>query len=426
MFTLIAQNKYGEQLELTHNPAYDITEIDGIDPPDATINTTKNAGADGSVFNSAYMNNRTITITLVVNAPTETNRVNLYRYFKSKFPVRLFYTNASRDVYIDGYVQSMSVGFFDKKQTVQIVVFCPQPHFNGVNESVQEFANIEDLFEFPFDIAMSKNLLTYPYYQTSRSDSGLTYKDNGDGSVTINGTNNSNVTKAFVCRSRDNESFYLAPGEYILSGGLSTTQRLIVNYMLPGASTATTLATSTGSPVTFTITDAISQYPLQVGIYTPTGGTWDNDTVYPMIRYASITDDTWESYFKPGIEFSSILTYVEKSIINNGDLDTGVVITIEAIGQVVTPKIYNIDTSESMILNTTLQDGDLVTINTRRGEKSITLLRNGVTTNLIGALADGSSWFELVPNDNLFTIAADSLAENMVVTFTIVNQYEGV
>lgn len=41
MFTLIAENKYGQQLELTHNDAYVITNIDGLDPPDAVINTTE-------------------------------------------------------------------------------------------------------------------------------------------------------------------------------------------------------------------------------------------------------------------------------------------------------------------------------------------------------------------------------------------------
>ena len=28
MYTLTAENKYGERLELTHNPSYDITEIE--------------------------------------------------------------------------------------------------------------------------------------------------------------------------------------------------------------------------------------------------------------------------------------------------------------------------------------------------------------------------------------------------------------
>ena len=34
MFTLIAENEYGEQLELTNNPAYVIKSIAGLDPPD--------------------------------------------------------------------------------------------------------------------------------------------------------------------------------------------------------------------------------------------------------------------------------------------------------------------------------------------------------------------------------------------------------
>ena len=66
MYTLTAENKYGERLELTHNPCYDITEIDGLYPPEAVINSTKTAGMDGAVFNSAYMNSSTITITLMV------------------------------------------------------------------------------------------------------------------------------------------------------------------------------------------------------------------------------------------------------------------------------------------------------------------------------------------------------------------------
>ena len=68
MFKLSVENKYGEVLELSQNPAYVIKLIDGIDPPDAVINTARNANADGSVFNSAYIDNRTITITLAINS----------------------------------------------------------------------------------------------------------------------------------------------------------------------------------------------------------------------------------------------------------------------------------------------------------------------------------------------------------------------
>ena len=113
MFTLIARNQYGQQLELTHNDAYSIKSIDGLDPPEAVINTTHNAGLDGSVYNSAYMSDRVITITLAIEGPAEENRINLYKYFKSKFAgiglvVKLDYDlTKSEEAQIKNYYHSM-------------------------------------------------------------------------------------------------------------------------------------------------------------------------------------------------------------------------------------------------------------------------------------------------------------------------------
>lgn len=152
MYTLIAQNKYGEQLELTRNEAYVIESIEGLDPPDAVINTTRNANTDGSVFNSSYVDNRQITITMAINGPAEANRINLYRYFKAKYPVTLYYKNDTRDVYITGYVQNIQIEFFNKKQIVQIIILCPEPFFSGSDSNITDFANVESLFEFPFSI----------------------------------------------------------------------------------------------------------------------------------------------------------------------------------------------------------------------------------------------------------------------------------
>lgn len=281
MYTLIVQNKYGDQLELTHNPAYSVYNIEGLDPPDAQINTTHNAGYDGSVFNSAYEKDRTIVITMTIESPAEVNRIALYKYLKTKFPVRVFYKNGTRDVYIDGFVQAMQIGFFQRKQVAQITIFCPKPNFSGATSVVQEFYTVNSLFEFPFDIS------------------------------------------------------------------------------------------------------------------------------------------------EP-IPFSEIVTGLEKSIINAGDLETGVTITIDAVGTVVNPKIYNVDDNTFMILNYTLQSGDTVTIDTRQGEKSITLRRGGTDINLIGALQRNSTWFQLQPGDNVFTTAADDGGESMMTTFTVVDQYQGV
>jgi hypothetical protein len=152
MFKLKVENKYGEVLELSQNPNYVIKLIDGIDPPDAVINTARNANADGSVFNSAYVDNRTITITLAINQPTEANRIALYRYFKSKYPVTLYYENDSRNVKISGYVQQVPVQYFAKKELFQVTILCVNPYFEGVEQETTMIDSAEALFEFPFEI----------------------------------------------------------------------------------------------------------------------------------------------------------------------------------------------------------------------------------------------------------------------------------
>lgn len=282
MYTLIAENKYGEQLEITNNPRYTITDIDGLYPPEGVINTTQVANMDGSVFNSSRIDNRVITITMAINGPAEANRLLLYRYFKTKYPVRLYYKNGVRDVYIDGYVSKFSVEYFEKKQTAQIEISCPMTLFRAVKESVTEFANIENMFVFPFAIEAA------------------------------------------------------------------------------------------------------------------------------------------------GRPFSEVALGEQKTIINGGDVETGVIIKLNALETVLNPKIYNVDTSDRMTLSVEMRAGDEITINTRKKEKSITLLRDGVQTNIVGKLDAGSTWFNLIPGDNVFTYEADEFPEHLQCIFIINNQFEGV
>lgn len=153
MFRVWVENRYGDNLELSNNDCYSISSISGLDPPDGVINLSRYAGEDGSEYNSAYTSERQITVTLAINSPAEANRIRLYTYLKTKYFVRFFFQNESRDVYIDGYVQSMQIGFFDKKQICQIQIICPKPYFNDVEELNRDFSSIESMFEFPMDIA---------------------------------------------------------------------------------------------------------------------------------------------------------------------------------------------------------------------------------------------------------------------------------
>ena len=282
MYNLRVQNQRGEKLQISGNLAYTIKDISGLNPPEAVINTTRTATDDGSVYNSSYVNDRLITLTLAVNYPAEENRINLYRYFKTKYPVRVFYQTENRNVYIDGYVQNFDVSYFDIKQTVQISILCPKPLLNDVSDNMTEFSSIMDMFEFPFSIEES------------------------------------------------------------------------------------------------------------------------------------------------GVEFSTLKLGETKTIINDGDVYTGITINLKANGRLLNPKIYNVETGESLILNVDMSAGDEISINTRRKEKTAVLIRDGEETNIVGKIRQGSTWFQLAPGDNLFLYDCDESPENLQCTFIMTNQYEGV
>lgn len=152
MYTLIVENEKGEQLELTHNEAYDVIKIEGLNPPSATINNTEISGIDGAKFNNSKVNVRNLVIYLNIKSPIEKNRQALYDYFHIKRKVKIYFKNQNRDVYIEGYVETFENDLFENLQQPQISVICPEPFWKAVDNLLVEFSNEISLFEFPFAI----------------------------------------------------------------------------------------------------------------------------------------------------------------------------------------------------------------------------------------------------------------------------------
>ena len=129
---------------------------------------------------------------------------------------------------------------------------------------------------------------------------------------------------------------------------------------------------------------------------------------------------------KEGIEFSTLNANQRKSIINAGDVDTGIIIELFATGTVVNPVIYNVFTTGRMFLNFTMLPSDKLIINTNIGEKSIVLIREGLEYNAMGYMSPDSEWFVLTNGDNVFTYNAESGTANLQITFKTSLLYSGV
>lgn len=151
MFTLKVENKTGSVLTLTQNEGnYQIVNIDGLNPPNAVINSSEVAGMDGSIFNSSKLQERNIVLDLKINGEVEVNRLFLYRYFRTKQWCRLYYTNGSRDVYIEGYVETIECNLFELGQTMQISIVCQDPYFKALDEITTDISKEISAFVFPF------------------------------------------------------------------------------------------------------------------------------------------------------------------------------------------------------------------------------------------------------------------------------------
>ena len=282
MYSLKVENDRGDTLELTNNPKYNVFKIEGLNPPNATINSSVNTTTDGSIINSVRLENRNIVIYTTIEGDVEANRINLYKYFPVKKNVKLYFSNGSREVYICGTVEILECDLFSNKQVAQISIICPKPYFKDVNELVTMFSDVLKMFEFPFAIE------------------------------------------------------------------------------------------------------------------------------------------------KTGVEFSVISTNLRRSVVNVGDTETGVVIKLFSTGTVVNPVIYDVFKRTQMRLNFTMLTSDTIVINTNVGEKSIELIRDGVTYNALGYMAQNSTWFTLEAGDNLFTYDADSGNSSLQITFTTPILYSGV
>lgn len=154
-------------------------------------------------------------------------------------------------------------------------------------------------------------------------------------------------------------------------------------------------------------------------------------TIDPMFEFPFSN----ESLDEPLLVFGEIQIKTEGVITYYGDSEIGVMIYIHAIGPATNINIYNTETREVMRINTDkissltgkgIVASDDIVINTAKGEKSITLIREGVSYNILNCLDKNTDWFTLAKGDNIFAFTADSGVTNL--QFRVENKviYEGV
>lgn len=284
MFDLILENKNGDRLTFDQPSPFKVTEIQGLNPTPATINTSEVAMIDGAKFNSAKLNMRTINVAFAIEVDPAKNRLEVFKVLKPKELVKLIYKNLYRHVWIEGYVQKVDISYFAKVQVVTCTILCPSPYLKGMDPITSDLSNVSALFHFPFHSTASKDIV-----------------------------------------------------------------------------------------------------------------------------------------------FGEIETDTSVSIENGGDIACGLTIELYAKKAISDPKIFNYVTGEYIGLDFDMIQGDLITINTEAGNKTVTLLRDAVETNIFNHVISGSTWLQLSPAGDTFVYEVGTGdAANLQVTFHHDVLYEGV
>lgn len=192
MYSLTVENQIGNVLTLTQKEnTYQIQQIEGLSPPNATINTTDIVGMDGGMFNSSKLEMREIVLYIKINGNAEKNRINLYTFFSPKMSVKLSYRNGERNVFIMGFVSSFVCDLFAEGEIAQISVLCPYPYWKDAQEIVDDISNVLGLFMFPFFINENEPIPFSEYtenresvvYNYSLTETGLIIRAQFTGSV---------------------------------------------------------------------------------------------------------------------------------------------------------------------------------------------------------------------------------------------------
>lgn len=283
MFTLRIENTKRNEITLTQNESnYQVIDVEGLAPPKAQLYTNAVANMDGEKFKSSKLDMRNLVLTIKINGDVETNRINLYKYFGAGKWCKVYYKNGSRDVFIEGYVETINCPLFTINQQMQISIVCPTPYFKSVDIIYTDISVVIARFTFPFSIA----------------ESGV-----------------------------------------------------IISQLIPNKVT---------------------------------------------------------------------------TVMNDGEFETGFEIVMRALAdKISTPTIYNVDTGEYLSVDVVLNKGDVLRVNTNKCSKSIIKIVDGVETNIINYLANGSTWLQLDAGANDFTYDVNN-ADRLEVIFEYHHQYEGV
>lgn len=216
---------------------------------------------------------------------------------------------------------------FDGKQDTLTFDDVPTDGSNNPVKSNGIYDSEKDIYAAMGEMG-AKNLIQYPYYETTKTKNGVTFTDNGDGTISVTGRAEGGDA-TFILHTRNQgeiNDFTIPNGDYILSGCPSggTSSSFYLNIGCTKNDAWYTLGEDFGNGKKITCNgDDHSQTSVNPAIniiiksgYSITGTL----TFKPMLRLASDTDGTYQPYAKTNKQLTD-----DVSLLGSEKADTNIV-----------------------------------------------------------------------------------------------------
>ncbi len=180
MFSLKLENENKNIVNINDELRYVVLSVSGLNPPSASIFTSKSPNRKGVKYNGSTLNERNIVLSIKILGDIETNRNVLYDWIDTENYVKVHYQNGVKNVYCEGHIQDCDIDFFTNNEIINLAIICENPYWKDLNEISTEISTI--LLQFTFPFAIDKSGIPF----SSSGSNNTTNIFNGGNEVGIN------------------------------------------------------------------------------------------------------------------------------------------------------------------------------------------------------------------------------------------------
>lgn len=136
--------------------------------------------------------------------------------------------------------------------------------------------------------------------------------------------------------------------------------------------------------------------------------------VVPKFHFPLVFKKNVSTGKEVGIIFGIVEGFKTIPVFNPGSIEIGVDFIIEALGEVINPKVINVTTGESFVIKKTMETKEKIIVRTYEGKRKVIGVKDSKEYNYFKYWTLDNKYLKIKPGKNLFSYDADDETWNLL------------